>query len=1334
MKHLLITLLGFFLAFKATAQVETVIIEGKTYFVYPYQEEVSNRQRYYEQYADKKEVLIRDEQNRKVVSVEYEEIIHTSAQLKAAKKVSKRFIQQLETAPYMMYDERMNLMKDITPALEKLPDGNYVQYYRDLPYIKDRVLRYRNDVVAGFFTIKNNQLEGESTWFYGNGKVLKKGKYYLGSKQGMWSLLEYKANYEKFYTWTGDKEHMTDEEIDKLLIYDTLAEYVQFRNGIRNGKYILRSNSDTLQIGEYYDNKESGTWKKYGYKKVKTKNEDGEYFMRPTEELILLSQYTVNPNGNSRAKSIIIRKDAISSKYRYQYEYEGMEMGMNSKKIKYYFKDTSLAYGDNQSFPDFTSFMTFTTAKEELDLPEEEYHSFEGGEEDYGYGYYGDGEYGGEGYFDGGYDYGYGYEDEDVEVYSEDDIFKYIDGKRFLINHLVDSLGYHYNYEGELLEYHENGQLKYRILVKDGKIIEQSPVYFDNGQMANNIYFKADSNIYVQEFYDYFGKLYHVARFDSTGRGIVEKTEKFDNTVLIRDRKYGINWGEPTLNYTTYKDLEKGIESRQLILEKIWKEDSTVAAEGYFDPNTRVFNYSEKTLGGKPFLAEETTFGDDYQSVTSKSEIRYKNVQLNTLSSGTYEEWNRFYGFPSARSDSDSVSLQARVLGWRELYNAERDNELFVNGIPFTGKVHGVSGASKYKFSASNKSISYAMPSSAADKKAYYKTMKQYHKGKNPELLDAYTPDFGGIGKITQVPATLIYAFYQIKNDYGNGVYDLDNSFLDLMDEDEFRYNYEYEGYYEGKASKRSTPTEVEGTYVSGKMEGLWTVKDQYGKTLREYNYAGGEINGTSNMYSVEYPAVKLSRKQKKRISNGDYYYDEYYERNDIPEEYAYTKPKKKTYFLETKWEYANGYPNGAKITFNWLGDTIAFVNYKNGNEDGKSYERNKLLYAERYYEDGAEDGPTRTWLTPVGRDSILLFELNFQNGALQGQSLAFHTNGKIAKKGFFLAGQPIDDYEAFDTLGVRYQYVKFQFNQPVEEKIWEENQLSVKYEFDWKDSVYFNVRDITNASSIDRLINQIGFDDGAFNSPYYGRPSVLDKTGVSYKMTKYYPNDTVARTGQIEKGKKVGIWNYYNYDGVKLIEVNYFDTIIQINDTLKFKSKGILTYVDKKGVVLSKNWIIEKFEKYDCAHTDHNEERMLICFWEKDTAQHRMNGYTKNYYDNGSIQNEGYVKNGIPVGVWKMYDVDGHLSHVGTYNHGKREGRWLSGDLGDVKNMSEICLNPNLQNLDEILSYQEKLLDISVIYYSNGKEIRREYYGINKNNGKAPEGYGHDDYFIEGY
>lgn len=1323
MKHIILTFTSALLSLVAMAQVETTMINGKVHYVYPYQEEVTDRTRYYEQYADKKEILMRDDQNRKVISVEYETLEHTPAQIKNAKKASKRYIEQMEKYPYMMYDVKINLMRDITPAMEKLPDGLYVQYYRDLPYIKDRVLRYRNDVVAGIFSIKNNQLEGQATWYLPDGKIAKTGEYFNGSKLGVWSMHTYDENYSAMLP--GTYSNMSLDEYMTKLKYDTITEKIQFKNGIRNGLYVMLTNSDTLTSGEYFDNYESGTWRKFDYKKVKTKGLDNKYYYRTTDKLILKTAYTINPNGKSRAKSVIVRSKVIARDYQYSY-----------KNLTYFFKDTSVSYSSVASFPDFTSHLKFAEDKEELDLPEEDYQSFEGAEEAY-YGYYGDGEYIEYGGY--GYDYGMYYDDEpdtNAVQYSEDDIFKYLDGKRYLMNHLIDSIGYHYNYEGVMVQYHDNGQLMYRYEIRDGKLLEESPIYYDNGQVANVITFLADSNIYKQEFYDYFGKLYHVARFDAKGKALIEAKTKFNNTISINNREYDINWGEPTLDFMEAAKLKKGIETKELLVEKLWKLDSTVAAQGYFDPTTRTYSYSEYNLLKKPFMTEETTFGDDYGSVTSKMQLNYKNVQLDILASGSYETWGGFF-FNGGKSDS--VSPQTRILRWRNLYKFDTDRTLMVNGIPFTGKINAASSARHYKFSASSKAINYQMPTRKADQKAYFKTMKQYEKGKTPDLLNAYVPEFGGYGKITQTPLSLLYVATEIKNDYGKGEYMLDIPFIMMLENpdylDDYTYGYDYMSMNSHK-SKRSMPTSIEGQFLSGHEEGLWKSKDQFGKTLREFNYTAGELNGEYKMYAIEQPEVKYTRRQLKKMQEMGYYneygYDYEYER--LPKEYRDAKPKKTTYYLNTYAKYANGYLNGEKLEMNWMGDTLSMENYVTGVQQGRSYERNKLFFSESYYEDGVQDGLTRTWLTPVGKDSVLLFELNFQNGALQGESVAYHTNGKVAKKGFFLSGQPIDDYEAFDTLGVRYQYVKFMYNQPVEEKIWEENQLSVRYEFDWKDSVYFNVRDITNATSIDRLINSIGFDDGSMRAPYYGRPSVLDKTGIDYTMTKYYPNDTVARTGQIKKGKKVGIWNYYNYDGVKLIEVNYFDTIVQVNDTLKFRSKGVLSYVDAKGTVLSKSWIIEKFEKYDCAHTDHNEERMLYCFWEIDTAQHRINGYVRNYYDNGSIQNEGMVKNGIPVGVWKMYDVDGHLSQVGTYNNGKRDGRWLSGDLGDVKNMSEICLNPNLQNLDEILKYQGNLLDISVVYYQNGKEIRREYYGINKNSGKAPDGYYNEDEYYYRY
>jgi antitoxin component YwqK of YwqJK toxin-antitoxin module len=347
---------------------------------------------------------------------------------------------------------------------------------------------------------------------------------------------------------------------------------------------------------------------------------------------------------------------------------------------------------------------------------------------------------------------------------------------------------------------------------------------------------------------------------------------------------------------------------------------------------------------------------------------------------------------------------------------------------------------------------------------------------------------------------------------------------------------------------------------------------------------------------------------------------------------------------------------------------------------------------------------------------------LNFQNGLLQGESRSYHTNGKLAKKGFFLNGDPIDDYEAFDTLGFKYHYVKFLYSFPVEEKIWEENQLSARYLFDWRDSIYFESSDITSTQSLDRMLVQLGIGGDFYEKPYYGRPSMVDKTSIDYQITKYYPNDVVARDGNVSNGKKVGCWKYFSYDGEFLYEVDYADTILTITDSVQFKSKGILTDYDSKGQKLSESYIIEKFEKYDCSHTDHYEIRQLRTIWQGNDSIDRMNGFVKNYYDNGVIQNEGKMKDGLPSGVWKFYDPYGKLNQVGTYVLGKRDGRWLGGDLSKTKYLGDICLNPNLPNLEEEIKYRENLLDIVITNYKMGKALNKEFYDVNMNDFEEEE------------
>ena len=88
-----------------------------------------------------------------------------------------------------------------------------------------------------------------------------------------------------------------------------------------------------------------------------------------------------------------------------------------------------------------------------------------------------------------------------------------------------------------------------------------------------------------------------------------------------------------------------------------------------------------------------------------------------------------------------------------------------------------------------------------------------------------------------------------------------------------------------------------------------------------------------------------------------------------------------------------------------------------------------------------------------------------------------------------------------------------------------------------------------------------------------------------------------------------------------------------------------------------------------------------------------------------------------VKIGVWKYYDPYGKLNLVGNYVMGKRDGRWLGGDLSKTKYLGDICLNPNLPNLEEEIKYRENLLDIIITNYQLGKALNKEFYDVNMNN-----------------
>lgn len=844
--------------------------------------------------------------------------------------------------------------------------------------------------------------------------------------------------------------------------------------------------------------------------------------------------------------------------------------------------------------------------------------------------------------------------------------------------HFIDSLGALMKFDGAYELYYPNGQLFTSYKFENGELIKEDTLFWSNGIAHDVITYNADSNQYYRTVYDSKGVEYKKLIYDSLGdfshfykdpEEII--TKRFDSLIGTQS-PYIYTFGFPfdsitkgDYYYDNWAAMMDTLNDKTVLYQSWSGLDETPLIKYSFDPGSRTLAIHEQNYAGKTYYDAERTFTSDFGGWTGTSTWKMADLEVKSIGSGVLHQYLELDTFPQRFVNSSTYS-----------YKVANDRTVSVKGKPYTGKLHLRLYKNKFSLSGNGSKIKFSN-GWRADRNHYRKLYKYFKKGKIPA-----TPLFDITSSIDQSVTLSANAYYQI---FGEEFQDF------------FTYDYPLEDFYgdrfDRKYGRLNNIAKVEGYMQDGKPHGVWKGYNKKGKLLREIEFINGEPEGTFYMYYIEPRAPKWERE---------------FSEEDLP--------KKNTYFLFSTEEYRGGLLNGEFYQYEWNGEVSMKGQFKDDYLDGEILERYPIAYSITNYENGYKDGYMRTYLTLPFQDTVLLYELNFQNDLLTGRSVAYHTNGSVAKQGFFMDGEPIDDYEALDTLGNKFHHVKFQYGFPVEEKIWEENELSVRYLFDWKDSVDFDPSDITLTMSLQGVLYKAGYGLDYLEQEYYGRPRLIDKTGLKYRMTKYYPNDTVARDGFINDGQKIGHWDFYSYEGQHLYHVNYFDSIIEINDSVRFKSKGLYTKLSSQGDTLFESLILEKSEKYDCAHTDHYEVRQYMTLWEASDTLQRLNGFVRNFYDNGTLQSEGYMKNGLPNGLWKYYDPFGKLNLMGQYVLGKRDGRWLSGDLGKKKYLGEICLNPDLPDLEEEMEYRENLLDVMIINYHMGKALNKQFYDLNLN------------------
>ena len=86
---------------------------------------------------------------------------------------------------------------------------------------------------------------------------------------------------------------------------------------------------------------------------------------------------------------------------------------------------------------------------------------------------------------------------------------------------------------------------------------------------------------------------------------------------------------------------------------------------------------------------------------------------------------------------------------------------------------------------------------------------------------------------------------------------------------------------------------------------------------------------------------------------------------------------------------------------------------------------------------------------------------------------------------------------------------------------------------------------------------------------------------------------------------------------------------------------------------------------------------------------------YVKNYFDNGKIKSQGWVKNDLKTDYWFYYNDNGNIKEEGHYYQNKKTKWWIFYDMN--------------QEIIKKCQYQNDKMDGFCIIYYKGNIIRGE-------------------------
>ena len=1143
---------------------------------------------------------------------------------------------------------------DIPPLLDSLPNGIYIRYFKSIPYNDADTIKYLKNKVSSIFHIENNILHGRVIWFSPIEQIpFKKGFYKNGKKEGEWSM---KTSFEENLTLKKRKEGKNTNKIKfyKPIPYTTFNETkCTFKNGYLHG----------IETTKFYDPsiKDTITFI-YNYNLgVK----EGAYFHSLNKIILSQGNYKNDmPSGEWFFYNWKLHKPKSKFKYDIEnriliehFKVNDELLNGNSPVIRLNYENLPVNH-DNSS-KHYDPFYYNNKNRKEI-MPTFLNNSFNF--------YY------------------------RLFVKNESKLFNVLipfnGGGQYIHYNNIYTNYYTFNFN-EYERYYPNGQLFLKFKTVNGNLERENDTIFrENGLPMNIVNYFDDRKEYEQKFIDTLGNLEQHILFNAQGHQIkilfpAELTVKIDTMRIIEGNTY---IAEENYQY----NIKNEIKTYRLNDEISLKDQDSVYLTGKYDEKTSSIisktTYFPKKHKGTITKTIEEKFAylnaifqldtilktNNYSEIITMGQLSFRYSKKDTLNVNNcyYSNYNKLID-----TSNQQIKYNSYYLDLADFNNSKNGSTLFYRNKPFTGNLFLHLHSSFQKVIKTTTGIHI------------YLSKKENHEVLLNQLLRPLTYYIP-----TKITKETLDPFNNFKE--SNTVF----------------------------PEKFYNATLIKIPLKNGLFEGETTIKNGFDSILANISFTENEINGSVEIYSY-YPQFRYYN------SNGHLGFN----------------PSEPIYFMSEKNEFLHSNNYHYSISFDKNNDTINIGNYKYGRPTGinSKFTFNKITKTK--YDEGLKNGKEII----CDSNHIVLADLNYENNELNGEAFFYFTSGSLFQKAKFKNGKLIDSLFVYKLDKTLDKIILYDTNYFQKEMIFQ-NGKAVKEVTNNTTQVRSLIYCVNTSNSqpndstittevcmfyeqnrypnpYNKLIHSHFTEEQFNNSPYKTIAAVseyfsdLIPLEIDCYTKEFDENGKILKEGAFGKSKfhsysaiKIGLWKY-NPPYQNSYTVFYHDTLVKINDSLSFNSKGIFTDLDAAGIPISKRHIIEDQQLYNCGQNETYDINTYYVIYEKDSSQHLINGFVKYYYTNGVKQSEGINKNGLPTGIWKYYNDNGSLREIGRYINGEKHGRWLSGDLSKFAYLGDVCLdmkNPEQEELQKIL---ENRLRINETYFENGKITLRNYFEINK-------------------